>query len=379
MQCCAAMVTARTASRTRIRAMTVDRPLLAAIVGSRLIVLLAAWVGEQPALRNPALTSGSDLPILRSLTAWDGWWYLGIARTGYHAAALTGGYHDYAFLPLFPAIVKALALPWPAADSLISVAVSNALFVVGLILLLQLGTIVFGDDRARRAVVVMALFPLSFVFSMAYAESLFLVLSVGAMLAAEREHRLLAGILVGLAALTRLQGAILALPVWLVLFLRDGRHLRRSQWPVLLGPAAAAAFIAGISILAGGAGAYGAAQAAWGRAGVGVAAAGQTLGALLSPVTAIELAILLAAVFLLVYLRADRLRLPYAILPVLYLGLAFASGSLESIGRYVMLAFPNTWLIAGRRGGWVRPAWLTLSAILLFAFSVAAFAGRWVP
>ena len=373
------MVTARTGSLTRFRALAVDRPLLAAIVGSRLIVLLAAWVGEQPALRNPALTSGSDLPILRSLTAWDGWWYLGIARNGYHTAALTGGYHDYAFLPLFPAIIKALALPWPGADSLVSVLVSNALFVVGLVLMLQLGTIVLGDDRARWAVVLMALFPFSFVFSMAYAESLFLVLSVGALLAAERERRLLAGVLVGLAALTRLQGAILALPVWLVLFLRDGRRLRRSQWPVLLGPASAGAFIVGISIFAGGAGAYGAAQAAWGRAGAGVAAAGQTLGAMLSPVTAIELVILLAAVFLLVYLRADRLRLPYAILPVLYLGLAFASGSLESIGRYVMLAFPNAWLIAGRRGARVRPVWLALSAILLFCFSVAAFAGRWVP
>ena len=115
-------------------------------------------------------------------------------------------------------------------------------------------------------------------------------------LAAERDRRLLAGILVALAALTRLQGAVLALPIWLLLFLRDGRHLRRSQAWLLLGPLAAIAFLGAVSVLAGGAGAYGAAQAAWGRAGVGGAAPDASLGSLLSLVNVIQLATLLVAV-----------------------------------------------------------------------------------
>jgi hypothetical protein len=373
------MVTVRTGSLAGFRTLAVDRTLVAAIVGSRAIVVVAAWLAEQVAGRNPALTSGSDQPILQSLTSWDGWWYLSITRSGYHAAAVAGTYHDYAFLPLFPALIRALTVLWPAGDALVAVLVSNVLFVVGLALLYQLGTGVLGDDRARKGVIVLALFPFSFVFSMAYAESLFLVLSLGALLAAERDRRLLAGVLVGLAALTRLQGAVLAIPVWLVLFMRDGRKVRTSQWPVLLGPVAAGAFVVGVSMVAGSAGAYGQAQSAWGRAGIGATAAGQSLADLFSPVTAVELGILLCAVFLLVYLRADRLRLPYAVVPVLYLGLAFASGSLESIGRYVMLAFPNAWLIVGRRTARLWPVWIGLSSVLLLAFSVASFAGRWVP
>jgi hypothetical protein len=373
------MVTVRTGSLAGFRTLAVDRSLVAAIVGSRAIVLVAAWLAEQLSWRNPALTSGSDQPILRSLTAWDGWWYLGIERSGYHAAPLVGAYHDYAFLPLYPALVRALSIAVPGADSIVSVLVSNILFLVGMLLLWQLGITVVGDDRARQGVILMALFPFGAVFSMAYAESLFLVLSVGAFLAAERDKRMLAGVLVGLAALTRLQGAILAAPIWLVLFLRDGRRIRRSQLPLALGPVAAVAFIAGISFLAGGASAYGAAQAAWGRSGIGAPGSDQALISMLSPVNIGQFVVLLAAVFVLVYLRADRLRPAYALLPPLYLVQAFASGSLLSIGRYVMLAFPNAWLLAGRRARWFRRGWPIVSAVLLFGFSVWTFAGWWGP
>ena len=110
-------------------------------------------------------------------------------------------------------------------------------------MLVRLGEKVVGPERAALGAILLAIFPFSAVFSMAYAESLFLCLSAGAFLAAERDRRSLAGILVGLAAADRLQGAVLALPIWLVLFLRDGRRLRRSQAWLLLGPLAAAAFL----------------------------------------------------------------------------------------------------------------------------------------
>lgn len=353
--------------------------LAAAIVASRAVVLLAAYVAEQIVTVNPRLTSGEGAPILRSLTAWDGWWYLGIAQNGYHAAPLVDGYHDYAFLPLWPALIRLLSWPWPSLAGAISVALANALFVVGLLILVRLGDALVGSERAAFGAVLLAIFPFSAVFSMAYAESLFLCLSAGAFLAAERDRRALAGILVALAALTRLQGAVLALPVWLVLFLRDDRRPRWSHAWLVLGPLAAAGVLVGVAIVAGGPSAYGAAQAVWGRAGVGGAAPGESLGSLLSLINVIQLGTLLGAVFLLVYLRPDRIPLPYGVLTVLSLGLVFASGSLESIGRHVMTAFPNAWLLAGRRASWFRFGWPVVSILLLFALSTAMFAGRFVP
>jgi len=75
-------------------AIALDRSLVAVFVVSRLLVVAAAFAAEFLIVRNPNLTSGDGAPILRSLTSWDGWFYLGIVRDGYHAGAVSGTYHD---------------------------------------------------------------------------------------------------------------------------------------------------------------------------------------------------------------------------------------------------------------------------------------------
>jgi hypothetical protein len=365
--------------------MTSIRALIGVVALSRAVVVVAAGLAEGGVARNPALTAGDPAPILRSLTAWDGWWYLGIVRDGYHVQPIAGGYHDYAFLPAWPALIRLFSWPWPAYAGLIAVVLANLLFVLGIVLLARLGETVLRDDRAFRGAALVALLPFSAVFSMAYAESLFLCLAVGALLAAERDRRILAGVLVALAALTRLQGAVLALPVLLVMYLRDGRRLRPSAGWVLLGPLAAVGFVIAVGAFAGGAGAFGAAQAAWGRAGIGAAAADQSLGGSLSVASAaqlinlVQLGTLLIAVFSLVYVRADRIPAPYVLAAVLPLLLVFASGTLESVGRHVTSAFPFSWILAGRRARWFRVGWPVVSAGLLLVASTAMFAGRFVP
>jgi Mannosyltransferase (PIG-V) len=359
--------------------MTSLRGLIGVVALSRAVVVVAALLAEGPVGRNPALTAGDPAPILRSLTSWDGWWYLGIVRDGYHVQPIVGGYHDYAFLPAWPALIRLLSWPWPDYAGLVAVLLANLLFVLGIILLAWLGETVLEDDRATRGAALLALLPFSAVFSMAYAESLFLCLAAGALLAAERDRRALAGILVGLAALTRLQGAVLALPVLLVIYLRDDRRLRPTAGWVLLGPIAAVGFVIGVGVFAGGASAYGAAQAAWGRAGIGAAAADQSLAWSLSLINVVQLATLLIAVFSFVYARADRIRVPYLLVAVLPLVLVFASGTLESVGRHVTSAFPFAWILAGRRAAWFRIGWPIVSAGLLLVASTAMFAGRFVP
>lgn len=359
-----------------------DRTVVRAFLVSRAVVLVAAVLAESVVPRNPALTSGDAGPLLRSLTAWDGWWYLGIARDGYHAAPLVGAYHDYAFLPLYPLLVGALAWPWPDLIGLVSVVASNVFALVGLGLLVHLGEPYLGRERASHAAAFMAIAPFAFVFAMAYAESVFLILSVGAFVALERGHRRAAGVLMALASLARLQGVLLVVPLVLLAWLRDGRRVSASQGWLLLAPIAVLAFLGFVSWLTGSAGAYGGAQAAWGRGGLGAAPAGESLGANLSVQNVISLATLCAAVFLLVFLRADyrrhRIPWPYALVPVLFLAAVFISGTLESVGRYALLAFPFAWVLASRPAGFQR-VWPVLSLAGLFAAAVSSFAGWLVP
>ena len=354
-------------------------PIVAAFLVSRLLVLVAALLAELVVSRNPALTSGASGPILSSLTSWDGWFYLGIARDGYHAAPVIGTYHDYAFLPLYPLLVRVLSLGQELLVGPVALLVSNAAFLVSLGFLARLGEIHLGRERAERAVLLLAISPFAAVFSMAYAESLFLMLALGAFLAAERDRRALAGLLVLAAGLARLQGVAIVPLIWLVLYLRDRRRVRPSQAWALLGLVGTLAFLGYTAWLSGSAGGYAATQSDWGRSGVGSFAAGESLLERLTAGNLVQLGVLLVSVFLLVYIRPDRIPLPYALMPILFIGSTVASGILESIGRYATLAFPYSWILASRRAQVFRVGWPILSGGLLLVFATASFAGWFVP
>ena len=365
--------------RAGAAALGLDRRIVWAFVISRLLVVLAAVIAEGFIVRNPALTSGDAAPILRSLTSWDGWYYLGIVRDGYHVVPVSGEYRDVAFLPLFPALVWVLSLPWPAFAGLVSVLVANVASLISLGLLRRLGEPYVGRRRASIAAALMAVYPFAWAYAMAYTESLFLALSIGAFLAAEKNRRPAAGLLLALACLCRLQGLVLVLPLAIVLLRHDGWRPRASLAWLLMGPAAALGFLAYIGAITGSATAYLDAQGAWGRLGVGGSSPADTIAAAISPYQIALLVTLCWAVFLLVFARADRMRIEYALIPVLYIAAEMASGSLEAVGRVTMLAFPYAWMLASRGGFFARRWWPVLSAGLFTGLAVLAFGGYWVP
>lgn len=372
-----------TSWRTRAQALTheidLDRGLVAMFVVSRLLVLLAAVIAESLVPRNPLLIPGDSAPILTSLTSWDGWYYLGIVRDGYQASPVAGDYSNVAFPPLYPFVVRVLSLPVPGAAGLIAVLVSNAAFLVALGLLVRLGAPIVGRRRASLAAGLLVIYPFASVFSMAYTEGLFLLLMVAAFLAAERRHRAWAGIFLALTVLCRMQGVALLLPLLILMLRQDGWRPRPSQAWLLLGPLAGAAFLGYIAIVTGSTTGFLDAQQAWGREGVGGSAPDQTVAALFSPYQAALLLTLLASVFLLVFVRADRMRPEYWLVPVLFIAAELSSGSLEAVGRITMLAFPFVWILASRCSIVARRLWPIVSVGLFTAIALLSFGGYWVP
>jgi hypothetical protein len=81
--------------------------------------------------------------------------------------------------------------------------------------------------------------PASFIFSAALSESLFLVLAIGAMLAARKQRWLLAGVLGFLLALTRSEGFLIAFPLLIEATQQYG--LRKETVRHFIKPVAAAA------------------------------------------------------------------------------------------------------------------------------------------
>jgi Mannosyltransferase (PIG-V) len=369
--------------RGRLRGLTaelgLDGPVVAMFAVSRLLVVAAAFVAETLIPRNPRLIPGADGPILRSLTSWDGWYYLGIVRNGYQALPVSGQYSNVAFPPLYPAIVKTLALPFPGFEGLIAVVVSNVAFLLALGLLVRLGTPYLGRRRAGLAAGLLAIYPFASAFAMAYTESLFLLLIVGAFLAAERGHRGWMGLAFALAVLCRLQGIALILPLAIILLRQDGWRPRPTQAWLLLGPIAAVGFLAYVGSVAGTPTAYLDAQQAWGREGFGGASATGTIAAMFSPYQGALIVTLLASVFMLVFVREDRMRPEYWLVPVLFIAAELSSGSLEAVGRITMLAFPFVWILANRRSAMARRTWPLISVGLFTLVAVLQFGGYWVP
>jgi hypothetical protein len=356
-----------------------DAGLVALFVASRVLVVFAALTAEYLIPRNPALDPGAGGPVITSLTAWDGWYYLGISAHGYLADPVAGAYSNVAFPPLYPLLIRVLALPFPAYQGLAAVLVSNVAFLGAIALLARLGTPYLGRRRASMAAGLMIIYPFASVYAMAYTESLFLLLVVGAFLAAERRHRAWAGVLLALAVLCRLQGVALVLPLGILMLRQDSWRPRWSLAWLALGPLAAAAFLLYVAQVTGSATAYLDAQQAWGRMGFGNAAPSSTVAAEFSPYQAALLLTLLWSVFLLVFARVDRMRPEYWLIPVLFIAAELSSGSLEAVGRVTMAAFPFVWLLAGRRSVLARRAWPVVSAGLFTLLAILSFGGYWVP
>jgi hypothetical protein len=150
---------------------------------------------------------------------WDSVWYLDIANDGY------GGSSDRAaFFPLYPLLVRAGGVVC-GSPLVAGLAISLAAFLIALAALHRLATIELGPEAARWAVLSLALFPGSLWFSAVYSESLFLMVSVGAVLCARRERWAAAGLLGALGAATRSAGLLLLIPLallWLEAY-RGGR------------------------------------------------------------------------------------------------------------------------------------------------------------
>lgn len=160
------------------------------------------------------------------LARWDSDWYLRIAESGYDWPSSTP-----AFFPLYPllvAVVGAVLLGHPLlAGVLISLAAGAAAFV----LLERLARAHLGPASARRSIVYVALFPASVFLGAVYSESLFLLLAVGVFVLAERGRLPEAGVVTGLALLTRPAGVAVLLA--LVVFAWRGDRVR-GAWSVAI-------------------------------------------------------------------------------------------------------------------------------------------------
>lgn len=138
----------------------------------------------------------------------------------HYASIVESGYREpmtAAFHPLYPLLARPIAWLLGGNTLLALLLVSTGATIVLFALFLRYVAQVHGDI-AQPALWLLVALPPSMMMLAPYNEGLFLALAVGCFLALQHERWWLAGLLGGLAALTRQQGLALVLPLaWAVL------------------------------------------------------------------------------------------------------------------------------------------------------------------
>ena len=163
------------------------------------------WLTTQTGAGSEAGASPSFAALS---SVWDGRWYERIAAHGYPLHLPIGAdgrvrQNEWAFLPAYPSLTRAIAVllgaQWPVVAIVVSVCFgTGAAVLLGILLTPHVG--------GRAALFSVALFscsPVSFMLQMTYADSMMVCLLFGALCLLDRRRYLLAIPVVILASLTR--------------------------------------------------------------------------------------------------------------------------------------------------------------------------------
>jgi hypothetical protein len=212
-----------------------------------LSIRVAIWIGVALTLLWEPLR-GAQIPPFRAYDArtdllfgsfahWDAQWFLHIAEHGYDSRQSTS------FFPLYPLLVHALA--WVTRSAVVAgVVISLVAAGFAAVALVRIARPLLGAAGAVDSLLLVALYPLAFVFTAPQSDALFLALVAWSFLLAQRGRGLAAGVLGALAVGTRLIGLALA-PALLVLLWPRGRRVRdlARPAPILLLPLALGAYM----------------------------------------------------------------------------------------------------------------------------------------
>jgi len=204
---------------TPLRAWIVSRLLVFALA----IAAEALWGvprdGIDPAVPRPLALLGS----------WDTTWYLDIARHGYATSGVLAGevYTNFSFFPALPLVMRA-GFALAHNGFIVALVVSNVAVLIALLGFHRLTLKRWERPFADRATWVFALTPPMFYASMAYTDGILVALAIWAALAGLHKRWWLAGIAAGSAALCRPPGICVGLlVVALALSESDTAHLVR--------------------------------------------------------------------------------------------------------------------------------------------------------
>jgi hypothetical protein len=328
-------------------------------------------------------------PFWDRFARYDSGWYYGIASAGY--AFVEGGRSNLAFFPAYPKLMEVggRALGGAQEDFYLSgILISWVAFAIAMPLLYRLALLDLPRDAAVRATTFAAVFPSAYFFGVVYAESLFFLALVGAVLAVRTRHWAWAFAAGAVMTATRVNG-VMFVPALAWLAWRASRPDARDRlWAAL----AVAGSLLGIGAysyfnyqLSGNPFEWYDSITRWnyhpgGNPFSGIFAIGSAL--LTRPIEFLTTermapydslnALMATFALALVPLVWKRFGFGYASVILLGILLPLSSGQFEGLGRYCAVLFPiPLWL--GSLKGEARHTWMIACFVLFYTLGLVLF------
>lgn len=294
------------------------------------------------------------------LVSWDSQWYANIAQHGYTATELNN-VHNIAFLPLYPIITRTLQTFLPINIFTAGLLTAYGAYIIAMILLYEYARQVWklSQQQSFAAIVAISIFPMGFILTSMYADSLFLALILATFLLHHKKRYGLAALTALLATATRINGITLTIAFALAAYVswKKGQPALKQLWPAITPLIFLIAFAAYSQAVFGNPLQYVSAKQTW-FARTGITTPWQTLvmtGQRLikaagdpvetSTIMVLELP-LLAGISFATYLLWKRQRATEAAYLLANLGLVLFSGTLWGLPRYSLALFPLFLLFA---------------------------------
>lgn len=386
---------------TRLRAISssLTFQVLAIAITSRLGLFFANWFSLRVLPRLPFYdTQRPDwflprTPLLDGWARWDSAHYINVALNGYGLDDPDQVGQRVAFFPLYPLLIRAMAFLTGAEETnagyaITAIVAANLCFFIAIPLFAKLAARLTSIEVARTATVLLLVSPFGFFLNAAYTESLFLLLSIAALLFAYDRKWFPASLAIALASATRLFGLAL-IPAILLIAWRNRASLRELATIVFVSPLGTMAFFGWLWWEYGDPFAYFNAQANWGgwddRVGnyldVLLREPGQMLAN--NQYTIILVNVALAVLWLIALYWVWRHLEPGLALYTTIIVVFHVVYTWNSLGRYLLPAL-GVYIVAAmllNRPGWntwVRETVLITSTIALTLLTILFSHGFWI-
>ncbi len=321
-----------------------------------------------------------------SRSKWDSAWYIDIAENGY--SYKEGSLSNIVFFPLYPVLMFLVSGILFMSLTMSGWLISTVSLLLALVVFYRLIEKYHPQIKPIEPIFYLLIFPTAFFFNVVYTESLFLLFTLLSFYFIREKKYWLAGLFGFFAAITRVTGVLLLIP-FVYEFIRDKtnnfKNLRfsvvtsfsfvKSFVPVLLIPLALALFFAYHYFVFGDFFLFLEVEDTFGRAFIlnkehftfNTAPAMANFG--LDVMFAVGAFI--AAILVLL-----RVRVSYGLYVLSALLLPLSTGSLMSIGRYVLVLFPIYILIASFKNQYIKLTYVFVS-ILLLATTIILFVNNY--